>query len=177
MDRSVTTTTSRAGRAGSDSEHAETQNKSRSTRSERNSDVLPDQTPDVRVLLYCFKPPSPRAAAAPPPRQAVVAFGSREHQTSQDPYPTVWLLHLRATPRCRKHREVNQSLIEDPLDAPRPAAERPAFDIVGCCRGVSSQPSRGRCASLRLPLTAACCGVKCLAQYGTYGAPTVAVRP
>ncbi len=27
--------------------------------------------PTMRVLLYCFKPPSPRAAAAPPPRQAV----------------------------------------------------------------------------------------------------------
>jgi hypothetical protein len=30
----------------------------------------PDQTPDVRVLLYCFKPPSLEPAAAPPARQA-----------------------------------------------------------------------------------------------------------
>ena len=34
------------------------------------SDVSPDQTPHVRVLLYCFKPSQPRAAAAPPPRRA-----------------------------------------------------------------------------------------------------------
>jgi hypothetical protein len=34
------------------------------------SDIPPDQTPIVRVLLYCFKPPEPRAAASPPPRRA-----------------------------------------------------------------------------------------------------------
>ncbi len=39
----------------------------------RESDISPDQTPYVRVLLYCFKPPQPRAAASPPPRQAVGA--------------------------------------------------------------------------------------------------------
>ena len=37
---------------------------------ETESDISPDQTPDVRVLLYCFKPPQPRAAASPPPRRA-----------------------------------------------------------------------------------------------------------
>ena len=51
--------------------------------------------PDVRVLLYCFKPPSPRAAASPPPRQAVGAFGpcSRTIHERSDPDP------LRGGPR------------------------------------------------------------------------------
>ncbi len=35
---------------------------------QRKSGIPPDQALDVRVLLYCFKPPSPRAAAPPPPR-------------------------------------------------------------------------------------------------------------
>ena len=39
-------------------------------------DVFPDQTPHVRVLLYCFKPPEPRAAASPPPRRPE-RFGDR----------------------------------------------------------------------------------------------------
>ena len=40
------------------------------TEHETEPHIHPGQTPVVRVLLYCFKPPMPRTAASPPPRQA-----------------------------------------------------------------------------------------------------------
>jgi hypothetical protein len=58
-------------REGNDSEHEDEPQRHRNKTELRKSVIHPDQTPDVRVLLYCFKPPQPRAAASPPPRQAV----------------------------------------------------------------------------------------------------------
>ena len=40
------------------------------TEHETEPHIHPGQTPVVRVLLYCFKPPQPRTAASPPPRRA-----------------------------------------------------------------------------------------------------------
>ncbi len=60
-------------------------NEAQSTnRNERrtNSGIHPGQDRVVRVLLYCFKPPLPRAAAPPPPRRAV---GPRTAQRNGHP--------------------------------------------------------------------------------------------
>ena len=46
-------------------------NSASTTKQKIESNIFPDQTRDVGVFLYCFKPPKPRAAAAPPPRRAM----------------------------------------------------------------------------------------------------------
>ena len=90
------------------------QQRSRPIRQEQNEreSQIPQSTsnsnPTMRVLLYCFKPPSPRAAAAPPPRRAgnehANCSGDRRLRTLATWRPNIgWPRRTGPQPYRRRH--------------------------------------------------------------------------
>ena len=96
------------------------------------------QTPGVRVLLYCFKPPFPSGGGF---AAASAGRGTSSHFMLAD--------LARSDPRRWRRFK----------GASRPAVRRPANSIVKFLGWFGTQPSRVRSAGLRPPLTTASCGL------------------
>ena len=101
--------------------------------------------PIMRVLLYCFKPPLPSAAASPPPRRAVGPSARIPIRSTRLRLCVVSVQsRLVSTPTIRTHRLWGRDLLQSFQRATKPAVGRPASSIVGPKE--SSKRSRQGCA-------------------------------
>jgi len=112
--------------------------------------------PIMRVLLYCFKPPLPSAAASPPPRRAVgpSALSSPLGQVDSDS-TSLPFIPIGFHPDYPNASVMGADFPREPPE--RLQAGRQAAGLVHCGpdRELLTQPSRVRSAGLQPPLTAA----------------------
>ncbi len=129
------------------------------------SDITPRRMPQgekVRTLLYCFKPPLPSAAAAPPPRRAVGDFGSSsESRNRHGRVRALEFISFESSPHILNRIGSGGGTSSGGHEwASRPAAERPANSIMRMWRGAPAAALKG---PLRRPPAAL---DRCLSRVG-----------